>query len=207
MKKSEQTKERIIDAVGQIITIEGPEELKIARIARKAGVDRKIVYQYFGRDTWNIVEAYLQKKDFWLRSPSPLANPQVMLTSEVRDLVTTILQNHWEYFSNDADVQKLILWELNGTAEKFRSIHNAREVRAETILEHVEQHFAHSGIKFGPIAVLILGGIYYANLHALHNGSKICGIDIKSPEGQAEIAAAIGQLLTWAFDAAGKKSN
>ena len=55
------------------------------------------------------------------------------------------------------------------------------------------------GIKFKPIAVLLLGGIYYANIHALYNGSTICGMDVKSEEGQADLLNAIKQIIEWAY--------
>jgi len=81
----------------------------------------------------------------------------------------------------------------------MRSIHNTREVMGESILKLADEKFANSAVKFRPIAVLLLGGIYYANVHALYNGSIMCGMDVKSKEGQIELLKAIQQIIEWAY--------
>jgi len=48
MKDKEQTKRRLIQAVGEIISTDGFSNLRISTISRKAGVDRKLIYRYFG---------------------------------------------------------------------------------------------------------------------------------------------------------------
>ena len=48
----------------------------------------------------------------------------------------------------------------------------------------------------------MLGGIYYANIHTLYNGNIICGMDVKSLQGQVEIMGAIKQIIEWAYEKA-----
>jgi len=199
-KDKELTKQRIINAVGKIFKTEGQKGLYIARIAKEADVDRSLIYQYFGKDVRNIIEAYIVQKDYWLRFFEKI-NAEVSRSNHEsgKDLIIEILQKQWEYFSADQEMQHMILWELSGDSEFMRSIHNTREVMGESILKLADEKFANSAVKFRPIAVLLLGGIYYANVHALYNGSIMCGMDVKSKEGQIELLKAIQQIIEWAY--------
>jgi AcrR family transcriptional regulator len=58
VKDKEITKQKLINAVGEIIKLEGFAGLKISNIAKVAVVDRKLIYRYFGNlnylvESWN----------------------------------------------------------------------------------------------------------------------------------------------------------
>ena len=206
MKDKEQTKQRILDAVGELFKSEGQSGLNIARIAKKAGVDRNLIYRYFGTDVKRVIEAYIVQKDYWLKFAERIKSEADKSDHETsKDLITDILQKQWRYFSGDKEMQHLILWELSGRSELMRSIHNTRELSNESILEMADAHFQDSDIKLRPLIVLLLGGIYYTNLHAMYNGNFISGMDVKSEQGQKDILKAIGQILDWAYEHAEKK--
>jgi AcrR family transcriptional regulator len=201
MKDKEQTKQRILDAVGELFKSEGQSGLNIARIAKKAGVDRNLIYRYFGADVKRVMEAYIVQKDYWLKFAERIKSEAEKNNHETsKDLIIDILQKQWQYFSADKEMQHLILWELSGRSELMRSIHNTRELSNESILEMADVHFQDSDIKLRPLIVLLLGGIYYANLHAMYNGNFISGMDVKSEQGQKDILKAIRQILDWAYE-------
>jgi AcrR family transcriptional regulator len=202
MKNKELTKQKIINAVGEIFNVDGREGLNYARIAAKASVDRGLIYRYFGKDINKLIEAYVIQKDYWMKFVEKI-NSEVSKHEHhsSKDLVIDILLNHWRYFSVEKEMQQLILWELTGNSDLMRSIHNTRELTAQPIIEMAEADFKDKAIKFKPIVVLLLGGIYYANIHALHNGSMICGMDVKSEEGQADLLNTIKQIIEWAYAA------
>jgi AcrR family transcriptional regulator len=201
MKNKDDTKQKIFDAVGKIFRTEGQSGLYYTRIAREAGVDRSLVYQYFGRNKKNLIEEYIVQKDYWLTFFERI-NDEVGKNSHVtgKDLIIDVLQKQWKYLSADLEMQHLILWELSGDSELMRSIHHTREMLAEPMLELAEQKFNRTLVKITPIIVLLLSGIYYANVHAVHNGSVICGIDVRSVEGQADLLKAIQQIIEWAYE-------
>jgi AcrR family transcriptional regulator len=201
MKNKDDTKQRIFDAVGKIFRTEGQSGLYYTRIAREAGVDRSLVYQYFGRNKKKLIEEYIVQKDYWL-SFFERINDEVGKNSHItgKDLIIDVLQKQWEYLSADLEMQHLILWELSGDSELMRSIHHTREMLAEPMLELAEQKFNRTLVKITPIIVLLLSGIYYANIHAVYNGSVICGIDIRSVEGQVDLLKAIQQIIEWAYE-------
>jgi AcrR family transcriptional regulator len=206
MKDKEVTKQRIISVVGEIFQAEGHKSLYIARIARQAGVDRSLIYQYFGKDVKTIIEAYIVQKDYWLKFFNRI-NEEVSKSDyqSGKDLIIDVLQKQWQYFSSDLEMQHLILWELSGDSELMRSIHNTRELMGQSILELADLRFNDTNVNFRSITVLLLGGIYYANIHSLYNGPIMCGMDVKAVQNQADMMRAIQQIVEWAYANAEKK--
>lgn len=67
-KDSRETKERLIEAVGQVLAKEGFEKIGVNAVAREAGVDKVLIYRYFG-GLKGLVAAFCQRDGFW---PTPL---------------------------------------------------------------------------------------------------------------------------------------
>ncbi len=202
MKNKQETIQKILNAVGEIFKAEGREGLNYAKVAARAGVDRGLIYRYFTKNIDKLLEEYIIYKDYWLKFAEKINSEISKHTHEnSQELIIDILQNQWRYFSAETEAQHLILWELTGKSDLMRSIHNTRELKEQTFIEMAESDLKQNNIKFKPIAVLLLSGIYYANLHALNNGNIICGMDIKSEQGQADLLDAIRQIIEWAFSA------
>lgn len=200
MKNKETTRQKIIESVGEIFRTEGKKGLYIANIARTANVDHSLIYQYFGKDINRLVEEYIIQKDYWLRFFDQINEEVTKNTHEtIKDLIIDILQKQWQYVSSDRELQELILLELSGESDLMRSIHNTRELESEQLLELTDEKFKNSMVKFRPIAVPLLSGIYYANIHSIHNGNMICGMDVKSKAGQLDLLSAIRQIVEWAY--------
>ncbi|GAA3989284.1 TetR/AcrR family transcriptional regulator [Mucilaginibacter dorajii] len=201
MKNKDETKQRIFNAIGRLFKADGINALYYANIAREAGVDRSLVYQYFGRNIKKLIEDYILQKDYWMKFFEKVKAEVGKNDHEPgKELIIELLQRQWEYLSADMEMQHLILWELTGDSDLMRSIHHTREMMAEPMLELAEQKFKGTLVKITPIIVLLLSGIYYANIHAVHNGSVICGIDVRSIEGQADLLKAIQQIIEWAYE-------
>ncbi|WP_121197669.1 TetR/AcrR family transcriptional regulator [Mucilaginibacter gracilis] len=110
IKNKELTKKKLIGAVGEIIKVDGFASLKSAsKVARFAGVDRKLIGRYFGGLN-QLIEAYVIENDYWLLFTEKMND---LLKSNSypgsKELITSILQNQFSYFSSDKDMQRLIL--------------------------------------------------------------------------------------------------
>jgi AcrR family transcriptional regulator len=204
MKDKEQTKRKLIQAVGEIIKTEGFSNLKISKIAKKAEVDRKLIYRYFGNLNY-LIEAYVVENDYWMVFSDQMKKMLDEHTyASSQELITAILQNQFKFFISRKEMQRLILWELSVNSPLMRSIHNARESLGQNFLELTDEHFRNSNVNFKAVAALLVGGIYYTILHTVYNGGTFTGLDINSQEGIDEIRKAIGQIVGWAYQEAKK---
>lgn len=199
MKDKENTKRKLVQAVGKIIKEEGFPNLKISRIAKTAEVDRKLIYRYFGSLNY-LVEAYILENDYWMVFRDKMK--QMLINKELagsEELIIEILQNQFKFFSSQKEMQRLILWELSVKSPLMRSIHNTRESMGQEFLELTDPHFEGGKVNFRAIAALLVGGIYYTILHTVNNGGSFTGIDLNSDAGKENIIKAIGQIVGWAY--------
>ena len=67
MKDKERTKRKLIDAVADIFRTEGYAGLGVNKVAKIAGVHKKLIYRYFGGFE-QLVEAYVVETDYWINS-------------------------------------------------------------------------------------------------------------------------------------------
>ena len=67
-KDSQETRARLVEAVGRVLSKEGFEKIGINSVAREAGVDKVLIYRYFD-GLKGLVAAFCSREGFW---PSPL---------------------------------------------------------------------------------------------------------------------------------------
>lgn len=202
MKDKDQTKRKLIDAVGKIITNKGFSGLRISKVAHLAGVDRKLVYRYFG-NLDNLIEAYVTENDYWMLFAKQLRQLSGdMDDGDARRSISEILQQLFKFFLEEPESQDLILMELTGTNPLMRSIHNARESIGQELFGRMDQHFQNSTVNFRAVSALLVGGIYYIVLHTRKNGYNFADTNLKSKDGMNAILEAIAQVVDWSFQAA-----
>ena len=198
-KNKELTKRRLIEAVGEIFNEEGYEGLGVNKVAKRAGVNKKLIYRYFGNFNY-LVEAFITENDYWLMiSERMAAIARDGDYSQLKEVITMVLQNQFNYFLSEPEMQKLILWEISVSSPLMKSIHQAREARGQQMLERTDNYFEGGPVNFRAIAALLVGGIYYMVLHTKTNGGLFCDLDLSTEEGQNQILAGIEQIVGWAF--------
>jgi len=201
MKSKEQTKRKLIDAVGEIFKTEGPSGLGVNKVARMAGVSKKLIYRYF-TSFEELVETYVLETDYWMVfSENVQQLIEVTYAADSQKLVTDLLQNQFRYFYNEKQMQKLITWEISSNSDLMRSIHNVRETMGQKVLEFTDGHFKNSPVNFRAVSALLVGGIYYTILHSRYNGGIFSGIDLSTEKGREEIIRTIQNIVEWAYKA------
>ena len=198
-KNKEQTKRKLIEAVAVIFRTEGYRGLGVNKVAKLAGVHKKLIYRYFGGFE-QLVEAYVVETDYWMQ----FADHMRQLTlpkdiNETKNLIGHLLKNQFLYFQADEQMQQLILWELSTNSNLMRSIHRTREAMGQQFLELTDPYFSKSQVNFRAIAALLVGGIYYTILHTRHNGGMFSDVDLSKPAGRQDILNAIDVILEMTF--------
>lgn len=200
MKNRPLTERKIINAVGEVIRIYGYKGLGINKIAQYAGVNKNLIYRYFG-DVDSLVEIYIREKDYWLADNKDFEeafSPSASV-SEMAAIITRILQNQFLYFNKEEEMQHIILSEISNDSELLKRISQLRERMAEPFFDVTEKHFEDSAINFRGIAAILVSGIYYLVLQSQKNEAINCGINIRTEEGQAVILKSIQQVIEWSF--------
>jgi AcrR family transcriptional regulator len=204
-KDKERTKRKLIDAVGEIFRIYGYSQLGVNKVALIAGVNKKLIYRYFGSFEF-LVETYIVETDYWISFAKQIADlPKDAIPEDIQKLFSQILVDQFEYFRSNFEMQQLILWELSAPSPLMRSIHRTRELLAQQLLSSADPYLSDAKVNFRAIAALLVGGIYYLILHTRHNGGVFSDIDLSSEEGRKDIIQAIGFVVDSGFSSSGKK--
>lgn len=199
LRDKEATKRKLIEAVSTILKSEGYLGLGVNKVAKQAGVNKKLIYKYFGTLN-NLTETYITERDFWLVLSQNITK---RLTEQPpgseADFISSVLEEELKFFYHELEMQQIIRWQISEKNPFLRSISNVRENMASDILAKTDDHFAGSNINFRAICALIVGGIYYTVFHAKTNGSTVCGVDMNKEEDRNEMVKSIRHIITWAF--------
>lgn len=188
-----QTKQRFLDAVEEILITKGVTALKVNDIAKTAGLDKKLIYKYFG-GTDQLIDEFILTKDFW----SNVKGEKVpdAITDGGYEFVEKMLLSQFDYVAKDKAFQKLLLWRLTEQRESLQKLTDAQEANGETLLQSItDPHFGGQSAQFRAIMAVLIAGTYYLDLYATVNGSVFCGIDLEAEKGKEEIRKALSFLL------------
>ncbi|WLD23309.1 TetR/AcrR family transcriptional regulator [Flavobacterium dauae] len=199
------TMARMVAAVGKVIQKKGYPGLTAPNIATAAGVDKRLVWTYFGGVN-KLIEEYIHQKDFWRLAEKGdvealLKDPNQIGHNEIGDL----LQSQFEVLLKDKALQKIIHWELGENNKMLRNLADEREKIGEQLFSLIMPDFEKSTVDLRARLAIILGGIYYLSLHSKSNGSLVCGIDINEDSGKKRIENAIREIIFEAYEKAGVK--
>lgn len=192
----------MVAAVGKVLQKKGYAGLDAAAVARECGVDKKLVWTYFG-GLDNLVEQFIQQRDFWKQAAKDnvkrfIENPEAVGKADIDNL----LQQQFDTLLKDRVLQRIIHWELGENKKILRSIADQREEIGEELFAIIEPHFKKKGTDIRALLALLIGGIYYLSLHGRNNGSLFCGIDINEESGKDRIAKAIREIIYTSFETA-----
>ncbi len=200
IRDKSRTKAKLINAVGTVLQKKGYSNLNAANIARVAGVDKKLVWTYFG-SVDNLIEEYIELRAFWrLNIPnSTISKITENSRKKKREDVTLLLFDYFDIFSKDIALQKIIHWEMGESKKILRKIADKREMTGEHLFSLIDKQFENSETDIRATIALLLGGIYYLNLHADVNGSKVCGLDINEKDDKERVLKAIERIIGRCF--------
>jgi AcrR family transcriptional regulator len=187
------TEERLLAAVGIVLAREGFKALGVGSVAREAGVDKVLIYRYFG-GLPELLEAWGASGRFWPRV-------QDLLEHEGEGFLERPTRERWarflEHFIDELRRRPLTLAVLAAEVEERNEL--------TAILETEREEWGHEAgrILGGPafaeaehlrvITVLLVAGIQYLALRA-RRVRIFGGIDIQADAGWDELKAAIRAL-------------
>lgn len=191
----ERSKLKLINAVGKVLRDKGYTGLTATNIAKSAGLSRRLITIYF-ESVDNLIETYVRDKDYWTAASGNLA---VMMNEDkdrdTKKIIDYLLQNQLDYFYNNPEMQKIILWEISEKTKIMYKVCEDREQLGLEIFELADLEFEGSTIDIRAVTALLVAGIYYMVLHAKSTDTLFCDIDINQPEGMQRIKNAISLIL------------
>ncbi|MDQ0639995.1 hypothetical protein QF042_003560 [Pedobacter sp. W3I1] len=193
VRNKEQTKQKFLAAVGKILKIKGFSGLKVNDIAATAGLDKKLIYNYFG-GTDQLIDEYIQSQDFWSNVKSEEVN--LNITDGGQALSKAMLLSQFDHVFKNKELQKIILGGLTENRSSLKRLAEKREEEGNLMFEHIsDPHFGDKASRFRAIMALLISGIYYLDIYATTNNQTFCGLDVSSKEGRTKIEEAMSFIV------------
>lgn len=203
IRDKERTMLKLIAAVGEIIKNEGYTALGVNNIAKKAEVNKKLIYRYFDNNVNNLIETYVKTKDYWIGLSGDME--KLMAESQIdngRPMVKTILKTHLSFFYTEDEMQKIVIWETSEKNKLMKEVGLKREAFGEEVFKLLLPHFEKTDVDFRAIIALQVSGIIFMVLQAKASGNPFCGIDINNPADMDRMLKSLDQLTDLLYDKA-----
>lgn len=200
VRNKERTKKNLVDALGEILKKDGFSGVSISRVAEKAKVDRRLIYDYFG-GLEGLVKEYLNNKDYWKISPDEIT--EIVESSKVdagKAFAYQVLENQFNSLMSSEEMRRIITWGLSEKSSVLKELDSKRENIGDQLLREIfDKTFSDSDKNFRAIYAILMGGVYYLTLHSNMQENPFCGINLQEPSGQEEIKKTLKAIVELAY--------
>ncbi len=202
IRDRETTRARLIEAVGTLLAREGFTGLGVNAVAREAGVDKVLIYRYFG-GLPELIVAFGREGNFW-PSIKELAGGDVVAFGQLplAEQLSRLGKNFMAAIRKRPLTQEILAWEM---IERNELTVELETIRENTMMNFFEMffHSADKGPDIAAMGAIIGAGISYL----VSRGRKIRfynGIDLDSEAGWLRLEDAIDTMVQGTFAGAGK---
>lgn len=197
IRNKERSKKKFLDAVGKILKTKGYAGLKVNDIAATAGVDKKMIYTYFGGMD-GLLDEYIRSQDYWSNVSTDSVPPEI--NDGGKAFTEEMLFAQFDYVFKNKEMQKMLLWRLSEQRKSLTKLNDLQEASGELLFAAVsDPYFKEHSEDFRAIMAVLISGLYFLNLDTV-NGSVFCGVDVATEEGRDKIKKAVSFLVKQTYE-------
>lgn len=174
----------IIKAAECLIKKKGFASMLVTELIKKARIEPLVFYNRYDNLS-EFYDEFVKKYDYWF---SDILSGSQFPTDDVNGFIS-IFKEVQKALSDRSVMLELLRWEIAEGNETTVRTAMLREMHTLPLVRTYEEKFKGTDIDIAAISSLIIGGIYYLNLH--RDRSLFSGIDIKKESGLKRIEDAI----------------
>lgn len=198
----ERTERDLIEAVGAVLATEGVAGVALSTVARRAGVDKALVYRYFGTFD-HLIEAYVEHSIHWPSPEEITPDREALLALPFATRFTTVLRRYAHALRARPATLAILGAELGAPSDLGHVIQKALEARRERFgLELLKlAHDAPPGLDVPALVTFAAGAVHYLLIRA-RAVEHFNGIAIGTSAGWERIEAALDAAIEGAVRSA-----
>lgn len=194
VRDKEETKARILAAVGKLLAESGFKQLGVNAIAREAGVDKVLIYRYF-ENLPSLLQTFGKEGDYWITAEALIGDETTVDSESLADGMIYLLMRFLEDLKQRPITQEIMRWELLEGNELTRELADVRDRMALDSLNFLQQRYSFPQNQDIPaISAVLVAGIVYLTLRTKVS-KTFMGLDFSSPVGWQRVEAAIASLI------------
>lgn len=190
----EQTERQLVEAVGAIVREEGIDAVGVNAVARQAGVDKVLIYRYFG-DMDGLLAAWIARQDYFSRLQELLGEAGAAKgREEVMSVARSVLIGQLQAMTGNRELLEIFRWELGTRNAVTEEIARRREKQGSAVTKVFERAVGDPSVDVRAVVTLLSAGINFLALRA-QTADVYNGIPLTGRRGWKRIEDAIDLLL------------
>jgi len=195
------TEERILGAVGQVLARDGFGAVGVNAIARQAGVDKVLIYRYFG-GLPELLRAWGESGQFWPRVADLLGpDPQALLALPAAERYARFFEHFIDELRRRPLTLEILAAELTERNELTAILEAEREAWGEAAVQVLGGADFAARPHLQGVTLLLVAGVQYLLLRS-RRIRTFGGVDLHGEAGWQQLKQAIHVLARQAFAAA-----
>ena len=193
----------MIEAVGTLLAREGFTGLGVNAVAREAGVDKVLIYRYFG-GLPELIVAFGREGNFW-PSINELPGGDVVAFGQLplAEQLSRLGKNFMAAIRKRPLTQEILAWEM---IERNELTIELEAIRENTMMNFFDMFFpsTNKGPDIAAIGAIIGAGVSYL----VSRGRQISiynGVDLQSEAGWQRLEEAIDTMISGLFAGTAKR--
>ena len=186
------TERALLAAIGQILSRRGPAALGVNAVAAEAGLDKVLLYRYFG-GLRGALEAYAASSAFWPTREELVGDLPELLAVPVEEAVSSVLARYVAALRRRPATLAILAGEIGGHASIHVPLEKAREAMGTALIELVRGRLA-PGVDLPALSAILTGGIHYLLLRA-RDVAVFNGVSLRTSAGRRRLEAALRALV------------
>jgi AcrR family transcriptional regulator len=192
-----------LQAVGRLLAQSGFRELGVNSIAHEAGVDKVLIYRYFG-GLPELLSAFAADSQFWPDLPELAREAgELPADSSEAERAKFLLQAFGRALRKRALTQEIMRWELMERNELTDALAESREAQSATLFDGLDER---EDIDLRAIGSLLAAGQTYLILRS-KTVDVYNGLQLNSEEDWSRIERAVSFLVDASFQKVGSANN
>jgi AcrR family transcriptional regulator len=160
-RDKETTKRCLLDAVGALLAREGFGALGVNAVAREAGVDKVLIYRYFGGMD-DLLRTFGQSGDFWPSIDEVIGDdPSELRALPLGERWAVGLSRYAQALRNRPITKEVLAWEQIEQNELTEILQQAREQWFEELMTHFPEDPDATDADLVTTILVIVGAIHY----------------------------------------------
>lgn len=161
----------------------------VTEIIKKAKIEPPVFYHRY-KDLDEFYSEFVKGYDYWF---SDIADKAMKSSDNPKNQFVALMNGLQEALKEKSVMQELLRWEIAEGNDTTRRTATLREMFTLPLAEKYKVLFENTCVDFVALASLLIGGLYYLNLHK--ERSTFCAIDMTKEDGLERINKA---LITFA---------
>lgn len=165
----------------------------VTEIIRKAKIEPPVFYHRY-KDLDAFYSEFVKGYDYWF---SDIADEAIKSSDNPKIQFVNLMKGLQESLRDKSVMQELLRWEVAEGNDTTKRTATLREMFTLPLAEKYNALFKDTCVDFVALASLLIGGLYYLNLHK--ERSSFCAIDMTKEEGIERINKSINTFVEIMF--------